>query len=111
MQNCGDSDRDHVRLLDFYISKFPTDMVENNEYFYFRPLPTVPNMKDAPSLSRQCIGRQKLMSMVKTTQFKATKIDGNFTNHSLRAIGATAFFNAGVPVAVRKEQGTSHLKL
>ena len=32
--------------------------------------------------------------------FEAAKVDGTYTNHSLRATGASSLFNAGVPEAV-----------
>ena len=38
------------------------------------------------------------------------KIEGNFTNHSLRATGATVFFNAGVPEnLIQKRMGHKSL--
>ena len=102
----GDSDRDHVKLLDYYISKVPKDVIERNERFYLRALTVVPKLEDVPWFARQCIGQHKLQKMVKT-MFKDAKIDGNFTNHSLRATGATALFNAGVPEAVIQKR-TGH---
>lgn len=98
--------RDHVFILDTYLSKIPTEMIEKNERFYLRPMQQVSGYDGAPWFYRQNIGQHKVQTMVKS-MFKAAEIDGKHTNHSLRATGASALFNAGVPEAVIQKR-TGH---
>ena len=41
---------------------------------------------------------------------KDAKVEGNFTNHSLRATGATLLFDAGVPILIVQKR-TGHKSL
>ena len=95
----GGGNRDHVFILDTYLSKIPPEMVANNERFYLRPMQHVAGYEGASWYYRQNIGQHKIQTMVKK-MFEAAEIDGKYTNHSLRATGASALFNAGVLEAV-----------
>ncbi len=55
--------RCHVDLLDFYISKLPSEAVEK-DLFYCRPFPTAPADSSKPWYSAVPIGRNNLAKMV-----------------------------------------------
>ena len=55
------------------------------------------------------LGVHKIQSMVKD-MCKDASVDGNFTNHSLRATGATVLFNGGAPEHLI-QQRTGHKSL
>ena len=81
-----------VTLLDFYLGKLPKAALDK-DVFCCRPLE---KYKDGNWFSYQSRGRNYLSSMVKTMCLEAG-IQGNFSNHSLRASGATELFQSGVP--------------
>ena len=56
--------RDHIFILDTYLSKGPPEMVANNERFYLRPLQHVAGYDGAPWYYRQNIGQHKIQTMV-----------------------------------------------
>ena len=85
--------------MTMYSFSTPTSMIEKNERFYLCPMQQVAGYDGAPWFYRQNIGQHKVQTMVKN-MFKAAEIDGKYTNHSLRATGASSLFNAGVPEAV-----------
>ena len=64
-------------------------------FFYLKPLKSVPLGPDAPWFSSVPIGKNKLNGLLKEMYAEAG-ITGNFTNHSLRAYGATTLFQSGV---------------
>ena len=97
-------ERCHVFLLDLYISKMPQKAKEM-DYFYLRPLDSKPQDSSAPWYYVSPVGEHKLGRMVKET-FSEIGITGK-TNHSLRATGASALFEANVPEKIIQER-TGH---
>ena len=83
-----------VYLLDLYFKKFPSRATEM-DLFYLRPKKSV---STSTSEWYDCapIGRDKLKVFLNTMCSEAG-IHEKKTNHSLRATGASALFNAGVP--------------
>ena len=88
-----------VYLLDLYISKIP-DKAKEADLFYCRPLQVYAECKCW--YSRQPRGKHTLNDMVKIMCSEAG-IEGHFTNHSLRATGATQLFERSVPEKVIQE--------
>ena len=88
-------DRCPVTILDKYIDKLPDYAVEQ-DLFYLRPLPTVPVNPSLPWYAKAPVGRDSLNKVVKKMCQEA-KIEGNKTNHSLRATGTTQLYERGVP--------------
>ena len=88
-----------VSLLDLYIAKLP-DEAKEADVFYCRPLQTFSGSKHW--YSRQPRGKHTLNDMVKTMCAEAG-IEGHFTNHSLRATGATQLFEKNVPEKIIQE--------
>lgn len=98
----------HVRLLDSYFSKVPPTLVASDAKFYRMPLPFVPfGMRpwffDDPLLHRT------IQTLVKKMREEAN-ISGYFTNHSLRATGATTLFDASVLESIIQKH-TGHKSL
>ena len=93
-QHESSSLRCHVKILDKYLQKLPAN-AKKNDVFYLKPLTQMPSNPDAPWFSNIPMGKNKLNGMVKEMCAEA-ELDGNFTNHSLRAYGATTLFQAGV---------------
>ena len=81
-----------VFLLDLYIAKLP-DEAKEADLFYCRPLQMFAESKYW--YSRQPRGKHTLNDMVKMICSQAS-IEGHFTNHSLRATGATQLFERNV---------------
>ena len=98
-------DRCHVHILDMYYSKLPKEAFER-DIFYLRPLPVCPKDPNAPWFMMTPIGRNELGKMVKS-MCMAAGIEGNKTNHSLRATAASQLFVANVPEKVIAER-TGH---
>lgn len=90
--------RCHVVLLDFYLSKVPSECITNDSKFYLQPLPFTPT-GSRPWFYTDPVGVVKLKTIVKDI-CRDSGFQGNFTNHSLRATGATTLFDAGVPEAI-----------
>ena len=80
-----------VYLLDLFISKLPPKAVQN-DIFYARPLKSVPTDSSAPWYSATPVGKHTLNDNVKK-MCMAAGIQGNKTNHSLRATGGTHMFS------------------
>ncbi len=82
-----------VYLLDTYFQTFPPKAIEM-DVFYLRQKkvvgPYIPWYECTP------VGREKL-NMYMATMCKEAGISEKKANHSLRATGASALFNAGVP--------------
>uniref|UniRef100_A0A1X7U4V1 Uncharacterized protein n=1 Tax=Amphimedon queenslandica TaxID=400682 RepID=A0A1X7U4V1_AMPQE len=97
-------ERCHVFLLDSYISKMP-QKAKDLDYFYLRPLDYVPSNPTAVWYCNSPVGEHKLAGMVKE-MFEKIGIAGK-TNHSLRATGASALFEANVPEKLIQER-TGH---
>ena len=102
-------ERCHVHLLDFYIGKIPSSVAAVAGTFYLRPLPKKPEDSQAPWFLSTPIGRNTLSTILKKMCAEAG-IEGNKTNHSLRATGATQMFQAEVPEKII-QQRTGHRSL
>ena len=90
-------------LLELYMEKLPPE-AKKNDIFYCRPLQC---FKDKEFwYSAQPRGKHFLNNMVKS-MFQEANIPGNFTNHSLRASGATELFRHEVPEKIIQEH-TGH---
>ena len=94
----------HVGILDLYLSKIPPN-TKPTDQFYLQPLPFAP-IGSRPWFWDTPLGKNKVHQMVKQ-MFRDAGIEGNFTNHSLRATCATQLFSAGVPEALVQKQ-TGH---
>jgi len=68
---------------------------QSDDVFYLKPLKNVPSIPGEPWFVNVPIGKNKLNGLLKEMCTKAG-IDGAFTNHSLRAYGATTLFWSGV---------------
>ena len=81
-----------VYLLDVYFEKWPKQAVER-DFFYLRP-----KKNPSESVWYDCspVGRDTLKRFTEKMCVEAG-ISSKKTNHSLRATGASALFNAGVP--------------
>ena len=104
-QHESSSSKCHVKILDKYLQVLPPD-ASSNDVFYLKPLKSVPLDSDAPWFSSVPIGKNKLNGLLKEMCAEAG-ITGNFTNHSLRAYGATTLFQSGVSEKLIQQQ-TGH---
>ena len=100
-----DSEQCHVRILDKYLQVLPPDAIKN-DIFYLQPLAQVPSNPSAPWFKTTPVGKNTLGTMIKRMCNNAGISDG-FTNHSLRAYGATTLFHAEVPEKLI-QQRTGH---
>ena len=92
----------HVALLDLYFSKRPK-MDDPQAPFYLTPYPFTP--LNGQWYYAERYGVKHLRDLVKNMT-KDAGLDGNYTNHSLRATGATTLFDAGVSEAlIQKRTG------
>ena len=98
-KNPDDPKRCLVALLDLYFTKVPK-AAKDKDLFYCRPLAKYTT--DGTWYSEQPRGKHALANMVKKMS-EAAKIEENFTNHSLRASGATSLFQAEAPEKVIQE--------
>ena len=94
-----------VFLLDLYLSKLPAFAFEH-DILYCRPKSSVPC--EGPWYDAVAVGRNTLSSIVKNICQDAGIPP--CTNHSLRATGATALFQANVPERIIQKT-TSHCSL
>ncbi len=101
-------DRCPVTILDKYITKLPV-YAQEQDLFYLRPLPKVPVDPSLPWYAKAPVGRDSLNKTVKKMCQEA-KIEGNKTNHSLGATGATQLYERGVPEKQIQER-TGHRSL
>ena len=98
----------HVNILNFYLSKVPKNVRDRGGPFYFSPLPFTPT-GNRPWFFDDPLSLTKLKGLLKKMCNDA-HMEGNFTNHSLRATGATLLFDAGVPeMIVQKRTGHKSL--
>ena len=97
-----------VYILDKYISKLPPSAVAN-DLFYVRPLQKVPTDPSAPWYAAVPVGRDTLNKKFRLMCEQAG-IEGNKTNHSLRAMGTTQLYESGVPEKLIQER-TGHRSL
>ena len=99
--------RCHVRLIDLYISKIPTEAMQH-DYFYLKPKKDF-SPSDESWYTNQVLGKNQLMTMV-PKMFTEAGLSKRATNHSLRATGTTELYHCGVPENVIKER-TGHKSL
>ena len=107
-QYASESERCHVKILDQYFNSLPPN-ARDNDVFYLQPLSDVPKTPSAPWYKSTPIGKNTLSKMMKNMCEKA-EISGGYTNHSLRAYGATTLFQAQVPEKLI-QQRTGHRSL
>ena len=109
--NPSSGNRDHVFLLDNYLSKIP-QAARQLDIFYLRPVSLDSELVTTTDIwyGKQPVGRNTLQKMTKTIFEKAGILDRHVTNHSLRATGTTKLFTAGVPEKIIKER-TGHKSL
>ena len=105
-QNLSGSGPCHVQILDAYFSKLPSQAKEKDA-FYLTPNKFTGESKAWYSLVP--VGRNRLGFMLKDMCAEA-QVAGNFTNHSLRAYGATTLYNANLPEKLIQER-TGHRSL
>ena len=94
-----------VHLLDLYISKLPNKAVEN-DIFYACLLESVPIIPSAPWYTATSVGKHTLNDKVKKMCLTAG-VQGNKTNHSLRATRAAQMYESGVQEKIIQER-TGH---
>ena len=107
-ENISNPQRCHVKMLDKYFEFLPKEAWSNN-VFYLTPLSKMPTEPGKPWFTKTPVGRNRLNSMLKE-MCKEAQIDGKFTNHSLRAYGATKLFQSNVPEKLI-QQRTGHRSL
>ena len=88
-----------VRLIAKYMSLCPPVGKNNKANFYLRSLE---KMNPAQWYSTRVLGVNSIRSTV-SQMLKDAKLDGYFTNHSLRSSGTTRLFQAGVDKKLIKE--------
>ena len=89
-----------MRLVEKYISLCPVVSTKTKKFnFYLRSLE-----KPTPSqwYGEQIVGKNSLRNVV-SAMLKDAKLDGFFTNHSLRRTGTTRLFQKGVDRKLIKE--------
>ena len=94
-ENVSGSGPCHVRILDIYLAKLPKKAIEN-DVFYLTPLPKKPLDEIKPWYTVTPMGKNKLNGLLKEMCAEAG-LSKDFSNHSLRAYGATTLFQAKVP--------------
>lgn len=104
--NKAAKERCPVFILDTYIGMLPEE-AKKNDLFYCRAIQNV--AKDGPWYSAVPIGRNILQNMFRTICEEAG-VSGRKSNHSLRVLGATTLFAAGVPERVIQAR-TGHASL
>ena len=84
-----------MRILDKYLRLLLPE-AKDQDNFYLTPLPKKPMDPLKPWYTKTPIGRNHLNVVLKEMCQEAG-ISGKFSNHSLRAYGASSMFQAGVP--------------
>lgn len=107
-ENTANPERCHVKLLDKYFEVLPKE-AQDNDAFYLTPLSKKPSDTLKPWYSKTPVGRNRLNTMLKE-MCREAEISGKFTNHSLRAYGASTMFQANVPEKLI-QQRTGHRSL
>ena len=102
-------DRCHVRLLDLYLQKLPSEAIEK-DIFYVRPLKKIPSDPSSPWYTSAPIGRITLDKKKVNVVCRNAGLEGHKTNHSLRATGATEMYRGNVPEKLIQER-TGHRSL
>ena len=88
-----------VRLIDKYLSLCPEVGPKSKNNFYLRSLEKI---NPAQWYGNRVLGINAIRKTV-TTMLKDAKLDGFFTNHSLRRSGTTRLFQAGIDRKIIKE--------
>ena len=104
-QNSSNPSRCHVGIIDRYLRLIPQE-ARDQDNFYLIPLLKKPVDPMKPWYTKTPIGRNRLNGMLKEMCLEAG-ISGKYTNHILRAYGATSMFQAGVPEKLI-QQRTGH---
>ena len=97
----------HVKILDKYLEKIPADAKEA-DVFYVTPVSKFTDLSK-PWFTKVPVGKNRLNSMMKEMCSQAG-LSTEYTNHSLRAYGATSLFQAKVPEKLI-QQRTGHKSL
>ena len=95
----------HVKILDLYLQKLPSKAWEN-DVFYLTPLQKKPEDPSKSWFTLTPVGKNRLNTLLKE-MCVAAGLSDNYSNHSLRAYGATAMFQAGIPEKLIQER-TGH---
>lgn len=98
----------HVKILDKYLQKIP-DEAKSADNFYLTPLAVLPSDPAKPWFTKVPVGRNTLNKMLKD-MCQDAGISETYTNHSLRAYGATTLFQGKVPEKII-QQRTGHKSL
>ena len=106
-ENTSGSGVCHVRILDKYLEKIPPGAKEA-DVFYLTPVHKLTD-SSKPWFTKVPVGKNRLNSMMKEMCSQAG-LSTEFTNHSLRAYGATSLFQAKVPEKLI-QQRTGHKSL
>jgi integrase len=85
-----------VKLFALYHTKVPNDA--NDCSFHLTPLPFT-QTGSRPWFFEEKLSLKKLQGLLMKVCC-AAKVDGNFSNHSLRATCTTVLFDAGIPEAI-----------
>jgi len=82
-------ERDYLLLLNLYFSKLPAEVLNDGAHlFYLSPKDQIPCKSELPWFKKMPAGRNYPGSLVKDV-CKEAGIEGDKTNHSLRATGTT----------------------
>ena len=100
--------RCHVYVLDLYMQKLPPEAFSRDN-FYVQPCLTVPDDPSKPWFTSNPVGKNTLSKMVKE-MCSESGVNGEKTNHSLRATGISDLYQAGVPEKVIQER-SGHLSI
>ena len=95
-------------MLDLYFEKLPPEAFTMDK-FYYKPCSQPPKDSWSPWFTTNPIGKNTLANMVKVMS-KDADIKEHKTNHSLRATGAAAMYQAGLPEKAIQER-TCHMSI
>ena len=76
------------------------------DLFYVRPLQSIPPDPTAPWYAADPVGRDTLCKKLQI-MYREAGVEGNKSNHSLRATGATQLYESGVPEKLIQERQIS----
>ena len=104
-ENTPSGDICHVRILDKYLKKLPNE-ARSADNFYLTPVTILHSDPAKPWFTKVPVGKNTLNKMLKEMCLEAGLPD-IYTNHSLRAYGATTLFQGEVPEKII-QQRTGH---
>ena len=100
-------ERDYLLLLNLYFSKLPAEVLNDGAHlFYLSPKDRILYKSELPWFKEMPAGWNYLGSLVKDV-CKEAGIEGDKTNHSLRAAGTTRMWEGNVPEKLI-QQRTGH---